>query len=357
MDNSGPSENIPDSLSLAELRQQLREARIDRDGWRIQARLSNNHLQRIFRSPAWKLTKPFRIINLVAWKFKPELHDYFSDPWTIVKSGATVWQAIGDRVTIEASAADLEASRIAVLAHWSNNPTVSKSVNALIDELLLNSYEVVLVSACESQEELKFDNNQQEKITVLRKPNYGYDFGSWSVAVSYFPQIMSADEVLILNDSNVGPFGPIEDILCKMSESPYDITGITDSLQIRYHIQSYMMHFKNGALLNEAVSKFWREIYSQDDKMGVIQAYELGLTSRAQSNGLRVGAIFPWNLITDYWENPSIHGAERLIELGFPFLKREILKTCDAGEKLKLANCASLKFTKSEIEIQRFFST
>jgi hypothetical protein len=354
MDNSGPSENIPETLTLAELRQQLREARIDLDGWRIQARLSSNHLQRIFRSPAWKLTKPFRIINLVAWRFKPELHDDFSDPWTIVKSGATVWQTIGDQVSLEASAADLEASRIAVLAHWSDNPTVSKSVNALIDELLLNSYEVVLVSACESQEKLKFENNQQEKITVLRKPNYGYDFGSWSVAVSFFPQIMSADEVLILNDSNAGPFGPIKEILDKMSESPYDITGITDSLQIRYHIQSYMMHFKNGALMDEAVSKFWREIYSQDEKMGVIQAYELGLSSRAQSNGLYVGAIFPWNLMTDYWENPSIHGASKLIELGFPFLKREVVRESSEREQIELKRIISEKFEISEEDLGLF---
>jgi hypothetical protein len=115
-----------------------------------------------------------------------------------------------------------------------------------------------------------------------------------------------------------------------------------------------MMHFKNKSLLNDAVNKFWHEIYSQDEKMGVIQAYELGLTSRAQSNGLYVGAIFPWNLITDYWENPSIHGAERLVELGFPFLKREFIKTSSGDEMLKITKFLSDQFKTSESVVRNY---
>ena len=320
------AEKLPEELNLSELRQQLREARIDRDGWHIQAQLSNNHLQRILRSPAWKLTKPFRIINLFAWKVKPDLHDEVPDQLKIIRSGKTVWQVVKDDVKIETSNAKLDSPKIAVLAHWSKDSRVSLSVNLLIDELLQNGFEIIMVSACTLKEDLKFEGDQGGKITVLRKPNYGYDFGSWSVALSAFPEIFNAEEVLILNDSNVGPFGSIKEILSRMSESPFDITGVTDSLQIRYHIQSYMMHFKIKALRNSAINRFWHDIYNQDEKMGVIHAYELGLTSCAQSNGLYVGAIFPWNLVTDYWENPSIQGAKRLLQLGFPFLKREFVR-------------------------------
>lgn len=351
MADSGSNEQLPEDLSIAELRQQLREARIDRDGWHIQARLSNNHLQRILRSPAWKLTKPFRVINLLAWKLKPELHDDADDPWKINRSGQTVWQVVENDLQIETANANLDSPKIAVLAHWSENSKVSFSVNQLIDQLIENAYQVVMVSACESNEELKFMGDQRDKITIIRKPNYGYDFGSWSVALSALPEIFRADEVLILNDSNAGPFGPLQEILEQMSQSPFDITGVTDSLQIRYHIQSYMMHFKNKALLNDAVNKFWHEIYSQDEKMGVIQAYELGLTSRAQSNGLYVGAIFPWNLITNYWENPSIHGAARLMELGFPFLKREVLRESSEHELIELNKTINKKFRISELDL------
>lgn len=355
MDNSSPSESAPEDLSLTELRQQLREARIDRDGWHIQARLSNNHLQRILRSPAWRLTKPFRILNLIAWKIKPELHDFTDIPWAVNGSGPTVWETIGNEVKVEALNADLRSSKIAVLAHWADKPKISRSLTKLIQELIRNSYEVVLVSACESNDELEFENDLKSKITVLRKPNYGYDFGSWSVALSFFPDIFKATEVLILNDSNAGPFGSLSEILQTMSDSPFDITGITDSLQIRYHIQSYMMHFKNSAMQKDEIWDFWTNVRHQDDKQSVIQAYELGLTSRAQSSGLFVGAIYPWNLVSDYWENPTIHGAERLIDLGLPLIKREIIRDSSELELLRLSKIIIGKFDVTTQDLAEFF--
>ena len=354
MSSTGTSKYPPEELSNSELLKLLREANLDRDDWQTQARLSKRQLQKILRSPAWKITKPFRIINLVAWKLKPELLEDLEDPLVIVRSGKSVWQMVQSKVMVEVANADLASTKIAVIAHWSNDHTISFSVNSLIEQLIENSYEVVLVSACESINELVFENNLKTKITVLRKPNYGYDFGSWSTALSQFPEILDADEVLILNDSNVGPFGPIKELLKSMAESPFDITGATDSPQIRYHLQSYIMHFKNKSLNHEAIKDFWREIYAQDEKSSVIKAYEIGLTSCAQSNGLYVGAIFPWNLIVDYWENPSILGAKRLIELGFPFLKQEFVRKSNTKEKLKIIQLLSDKFKKSELEIKKY---
>lgn len=349
-------ESSPEELDLSGLRQQLREARLDRDGWHIQARLATNHLNRILKSPAWRITKPFRIINLLAWRIKPELLNDDDDGWSINSKGNTVWQELENEIRVESDNAKLGQPKIAVLAHWSENPKISISSNRLIDQLIANNYEVVFVSACEVPGELVFDSDHQARITILRKPNYGYDFGSWSVALAKFPEIFEASEVLILNDSNSGPYGSMDDLLGLMASSPFDITGITDSLQIRYHIQSYMMHFKNGSLNSDALRSFWLEVRSQHEKMDVIQAYELGLTSKAQSNGFYVGAVFPWNLVTDYWENPSIHGANRLLELGVPFVKREVIRSLSKNElsqlKINVGNLYSLGVN----DIEEFFS-
>lgn len=356
MANPARKESSPEELDLSGLRQQLREARLDRDGWHIQARLANNHLNRIIKSPAWRITKPFRIINLLAWKIKPELLNTVGDDWGINNTGRTVWQELQSQIRIESDHAKLTQPKIAVLAHWSESATVSLSSNRLVEKLLANNYEVVFVSACEDAGELVFDSDQQNKITIVRKPNYGYDFGSWSVALARFPKIFEASEVLILNDSNSGPFGDMDDLLALMANSPFDITGVTDSLQIRYHIQSYMMHFKNGSMNSDALRSFWLEVRSQDEKMDVIQAYELGLTSKAQSNELYVGAVFPWNLVTDYWENPSIHGANRLLELGVPFVKREVIRSISKNELSQLKDAVRERYRLKEDEVEGFFT-
>jgi hypothetical protein len=345
----GSLEQLPDDVDVSELRQNLREARIDRDGWQIQAQLSDAHLKRILRSPAWKLTKPFRLLNLIAWRIKPELLDDSSAAWQIQSSGPTVFDEISSAVRVEKDNANLNSSRIAVVAQWSKDNVLSISTNQLISQLIDCGYEVVLVSACESPEALVLENDILERITILRKPNVGYDFGSWSIGLLTFPEISKANEVLLLNDSNSGPFGTISELLEKMKNSPYDITGITDSLQHRYHIQSFMMHFKNNSLNHKAMVTFWQNIRSQNDKFDVVLAYELGLTSRAQGNGLLVGAIYPWNLLVDYWENASVKAWQRLLDLGYPFIKREVARSLTAKQ---LSNLIETRFSElSEKEL------
>ena len=344
MGSKHESERPPDALDIEELRQKLREARIDRDGWKIQAQLSDSHLRRILRSPAWKLTKPFRILNVIAWRFKPELLDDSSAEWQIQSSGPTVFEEISSAVHVEKNNANLDSSRIAVVAQWSKAEVISISTNRLISQLIVCGYEVVLVSACESPEVLVLDNEILDRITILRKPNVGYDFGSWSIGLLTFPEISKADEILLLNDSNSGPFGTISELLEKMNNSPYDITGITDSLQHRYHIQSFMMHFKNNSLNHKAMVTFWQNIRSQNDKFDVVLAYELGLTSRAQGNGLLVGAIYPWNLLVDYWENASIKAWQRLLDLGYPFIKREVARSLTPKQ---ISNLIETRFSES----------
>ena len=326
------NDNSGEAMSPEDLRQQLREARIDRDGWKIQAELSDARLRKILKSPAWRLTKPFRILNVIAWSIKPELLDDSIASWQIQNAGPTVWDQVKDSLSYEAKNANLESSKIAVFAHWAKNSEVSLSTTRLLTDLLDNDFEVVLVSACESKSPLILIPKILDRITIIRKPNVGYDFGSWSVGLISHPEIRNAAEVLLINDSNSGPFGSVSGLLKAMSESPFDITGVTDSLQHRYHIQSFMMHFKNHVLKQKPMTEFWQNIRNQNDKFDVVQAYELGMTSTAQGNGIYVGAIYPWNMLTDYWENSSVKAWRRLLDLGYPFIKREIVRSLSSDQ-------------------------
>lgn len=334
----------PKDMTPDQLRRALREARLDRDGWHTQARLAENHLARILRSPAWKLTKPLRILNLIAWKIKPVLYETESESLTLDKSAPLAWDLIKGKTTIESNGADLTNSRIVLVAQWSSGENFPASTLELLSQLIENSYSVVLISASEILQPLAIPSEIKSQITVVRKPNIGYDFGSWSTAFHLFPEIFDAEHLLIVNDSNAGPFAPLKEIITKLENSQFNLTGITDSLQIRYHLQSYFLHLDKLSLQNEAIRKFWREIRHHEDKSQVIKSYELGLTSIVQAQELYAGAIFPWNLISDYWENPSIHGAKRLLQLGFPLIKREVLRNLSKSEIEDLSNKISAEF-------------
>ena len=104
------------------------------------------------------------------------------------------------------------------------------------------------------------------------------------------------------------------------------------------------MHFNKKAFSHQALQKFWKEVYEQDEKMDVVEAYELGLTATAQANNLFVGALFPWNLVGQYWHNPSVDRWKRLLDLGFPFVKREVTRESSKSNRGRILDLLVKKF-------------
>jgi hypothetical protein len=345
MDNFEPELEPND---VAELKLELARALSDRDNWRIHAQLSESHLRQITQSPAWKITKPFRVLNLLAWKIKPSLKHGEHRNWIPEANGQTVFELVKNDISIECNYANIENQKIAFLAQWSSSVQVPSSTTLLIRELIECGYSVILVSACESLKSLDIDDDIKQKITIIRKPNIGYDFGSWSVAMQFLPKSRNAKDTLVLNDSLIGPFKSITGLLTDIENSPFDVTGITDSVQHRHHVQSYLLHFKNGSFQNHGIKEFWNGVRIQQDKMDVVQAYEIGLTATAQANGFYVGAVFPWNLVGQYWHNPSVDRWQRLLDLGFPFIKREVARESKAAKKRTLIPTIEKNFDVGE---------
>ena len=275
--------------------------------------------------------------------------------WTS-ESRKLVYKEVKNEIYFESQNANLSAGKTAVLAQWSESENLAYSTERLIQELLDCEFQVVLVSACQSNERLVISDHLLSRITVLRKPNFGYDFGSWSVALQAIPEIELADEVLLLNDSLIGPFGKLGDILKKMSESPYSLTGLTDSIEIDYHIQSYMMHFKDGSLRETVFRNFWHNVRHEASKDEIIRTYEIGLSRLALENEIYIGAVFPFNLTPNRWGASSQSNLNALLNQGFPFVKAGLLTRLEPHQILELKEFIAQKFQLSSIELDAFFA-
>jgi lipopolysaccharide biosynthesis protein len=188
----------------------------------------------------------------------------------------------------------------------------------------------------------------------MRKPNLGYDFGSWSFGLQAFPQIRFADEVLLINDSLAGPFGKMDKLLTEVGATPFDITGLCDSIQFQYHIQSFFIHFKNSSLTEESIWHFWCNVYHFEKKDDVIHQYEIGFTELA-AKVVRVGAIFPFNLTKDRWGASTLSSAKTFLELGNPFLKRELIRNLKMDEAFKLRDLVREKFELEEFDLNNLY--
>ena len=242
--------------------------------------------------------------------------------------GPRVLDANGSSVSVEgdddlAAATGLE--RVAVLAHWSRSPRLSRSVTTTVMALVDAGYRVVVVSTSESPEPLDWGIDRPTGLTVLRRPNVGYDFGSWATAIDRYPVIAEARRVLLLNDSLVGPFTTIEPLLAKFHASAADVWAVTDTAQFEYHLQSYVLGFTGQTLREPPLQAFWRDVSVEASKDDVIWRYEIGLSRllRRERYGVDV-AISCRHLVPD-GRNPAIIGWQGLLDRGFPFVKRELL--------------------------------
>lgn len=314
--NSESPKDIPNEISETPAFREMK----------MRAEAAEAKLRRIYNTPFWKITKPLRKIYARLNQFigrQKEKNYVFT---VNSNEGESVIELTKNKISIELNNADLTNSSIAVVAHWSTNPEISQSLENYLKGILRENYSVIVISACESPESLTMTAELKGKITLLRKPNLGYDFGSWAVAFEAFPQIFNAKNLILTNDSLIGPLSDFSQLLKDLEKSAFDITGITDNAQLQYHIQSYLMHFNKNAIQNLNIQNFLKSIVHLGLKNDVILKYELGLTRTAQLSGLFVGALFPWNLIVSPGKNPSLTGWNRLFDLGFPFLKREAVR-------------------------------
>ena len=223
---------------------------------------------------------------------------------------------------------ELKSQRIAVYVGYSDDAKVKKGDKRIINSLQECGYQVVFVRATDSDVR-KLDWGAQDlskSIASIVRGNYGYDFGSWALSLALFPEIKHAEYVLFLNDSILGPFGGLQRFLTTFETSRCDVWAATINNQFFPHLQSYFLGFKNKVLSHKSLNSFWEDIKVQESKDAVVQKYELGLSRLLFSEAYVIDAAFPSEIVVDYDMNPTLNGWERLMELGFPFIKKMVIQ-------------------------------
>lgn len=218
------------------------------------------------------------------------------------------------------------AERVAIVAQYSATPVQPLSLSRYLAALDASGYATAVVSTAEFDEPLEFPHGVPDRTVVIRRPNLGYDFGSWTTGLGWIPGVRSKPVVLLTNDSMLGPFAPIDELLEWAAEPPGpDIRCLTSSFQFGRHMQSYFLSFRGGILADPVWRRFFDGIRVQSTKEDVVMAYELRLSRLA----------FSESYSTDEWvtgpdigagdENPTIRAWQGIIASGAPFLKRTIL--------------------------------
>ncbi len=149
----------------------------------------------------------------------------------------------------------------------------------------------------------------------------GYDFAAWARIARDLD--MSQTRCLgLVNDSIIGPLNAesFSVVFDRIRASRAHLIGLTDSMQITHHLQSYFLVAKEEGV--PALRDFLAGVKAYDRKEEVIINYEVPLLRRFREANLTVEALFP----------PSTDGDEtlerwrELIQRGFPFVKARALR-------------------------------
>jgi lipopolysaccharide biosynthesis protein len=219
------------------------------------------------------------------------------------------------------------ADRIAFVAHWSETERQSRSTLRLIAELQRLGYRVVVSSTSPATGRLDFaaSDVRLHELTVFRRPNIGYDFGSWAVAMATREQLLGRPYVLVVNDSLVGPFAPLDAVVQNFEETSADAWGMVESNQFASHLQSFFRGFRYGVLAEPVMHRFWRDVRVIPDKSALIAEYEFGFSEFLRRNGFSTSPFVHHSDVVGEGLNPTIHGWRALFDAGVPFVKRELV--------------------------------
>ena len=217
---------------------------------------------------------------------------------------------------------------------FDKDSVVRANVYYYLNALMLAGFDIVFISSSSMISGSDLEKLSRCCIAIINRENKGYDFYGWKTALEKYPEYREHSGLLLANDSVLGPFFSIDNIIARLEGSEADIVGMTDSFRFYPHLQSYFLYCKKKAVSSDEFLRFFAEIEVLEFKPAIVRRYEVGF-SRFLSRRFRLAALYSLEQVlaqTDYnhrplqWVESTFHLRKPLItELGFPFLKKSVL--------------------------------
>ncbi|MFT4263025.1 MAG: rhamnan synthesis F family protein, partial [Nocardioides sp.] len=183
-------------------------------------------------------------------------------------------------------------ARLAVMANFDPEGGIGPHVRRQVEALAAGFEDVVVVSTSELTESSR--DWLRARVRLIERANYGYDFFSYKAGLESVPEatLQAYDEVVLCNDSYVGPLRDYARILEEMSSRDADFWGLTETDRVAHHVQSFFVAFRPWTVGSQAFRGFWSGMEPLSDRMKVIRRYEVGMSTTLYAAGLRSASYF-----------------------------------------------------------------
>lgn len=235
---------------------------------------------------------------------------------------------------------------VALYAHWSPRGRISAMVRRQVASWREAGFDVVFVTNA-SPPAADWDAIGEDAVLRLRRTNSGGDFGAWRDAAAEALGDRLPGELLLANDSMLGPFLPLTPLVAAWRAGGDGLFGMTESLAGGAHLQSYAVLARGDAPVG-AVLAHLRGFHDSRSKWRIVQNGEIGLTRRLLAAEMRCAALIGYARVLGQVDaatraslgrrfaapgafgrfplNPCHHFWRVLLErMGFPFVKAALV--------------------------------
>jgi hypothetical protein len=251
-------------------------------------------------------------------------------------------------------------SSVAIFVHWSKNDEISNHDLHVIDTLS-NEFQKVLVisnSNTKTSSTIFKSNDLHQNVFFISRPNEGYDFGGYQFGLNLLENFSKdITELLLMNNSVFLIKDSLSDLMTRVRSTKADITGLTNSNERRAHIQSYFLFFGPRAIQDAGLWKWFEGLNTISDKQATVDSLEIPMMLAMSRLGFETSVVWNFSLLNQFMfssiaanilsefrresgvtyrlrsmKKGKFHNATHymwayLIELGFPFIKKDLLRS------------------------------
>lgn len=181
---------------------------------------------------------------------------------------------------------------------------------------------------------IPFDLRLSERVDgIILRENGGFDFGAWADVLRDLPELWQAERLYFVNDSLLGPFGPLDQVFDRIRAEDAGFFAMTECSLIRPHAQSFFFGWNRQNLQARHLRNFWAEVTNLCDKDDVIQSYELTIADLSMAlpdptRQVLFGFEAAYGCTAEELPNFSLshQGWKRMISFGIPLVKTTLLR-------------------------------
>lgn len=211
-------------------------------------------------------------------------------------------------------------TRLVIYASYDNQGIVHDYVISYLKRLKRIADKIIFIADNKAKAEEKQKLNGLVEFCDFA-PHGEYDFGSYKRGYQYASKqglLEEADELILCNDSCFSVMD-FDQMFSEMNQRDCDFWGVTDSLEIQHHLQSYFLVFKKNVFTHQEFANWLGAVTHKNDFREIVKTYEVPLKSFLEKLGFKGESFIKAKTICNQTEYPIT-----LIHQKAPLLKRKV---------------------------------